>query len=122
MPTDHPAPGAGRTRLGYLGRRFSMVGNLTYSSYLLRFPLQFVVFEVTRYIGIANSFFYSSLSLVLFFVLLIPICLLSYYYFETPTQKHVRAFMLSDTKKAKNRAWDTEWLNYRPSSRSMPLY
>lgn len=89
------------TYRGHLGRRFSMVGNLTYSSYLLHFPLQLVVFEITRYIGIANSFFYSSLSMIVFFVLLIPICLLSYYYFETPAQKHVRVFMLSHTKKQK---------------------
>ncbi|PTQ70663.1 acyltransferase [Pseudomonas sp. GV071] len=86
---------------GYLGRRFAMVGNLTYSSYLLHFPLQLVVFEVTRYMGIANSFFYHPLSMIMFFVLLIPICLLSYYYFETPAQKHVRAFMLNAANKQK---------------------
>ncbi len=89
------------TRRGYLGRRFAMVGNLTYSSYLLHFPLQLLVFEVSRYMGIANSFFYNPLSMVMFFAVLIPICLLSYHYFETPAQRHVRAFMLSSTKKQK---------------------
>jgi peptidoglycan/LPS O-acetylase OafA/YrhL len=106
---------------GYLGRRFAMVGNLTYSSYLLHFPLQLVVFELTRYMGIADSLFYSSLSMVLFFALLIPKCLLSYYYFETPSQKHVRAFSLSYTKKTKNRAWHSKRLNYRPPLGSMTL-
>jgi peptidoglycan/LPS O-acetylase OafA/YrhL len=51
--------------------------------------------------GIANSFFYNPLSMIMFFVLLIPICLLSYYYFETPAQKHVRAFMLNAANKQK---------------------
>lgn len=42
------------------------------------------MFEVSRYMAIANSFFYNPLSMVMFFAVLPPICLLSYHYFEHP--------------------------------------
>jgi peptidoglycan/LPS O-acetylase OafA/YrhL len=82
------------TKRGYLGRRFAMVGNLTYSSYLLHFPLQLVFFTVLTQNGVSTAFFYSEWSMLIFFAALIPLCLLSYYYFETPLQRFLRNALL----------------------------
>jgi peptidoglycan/LPS O-acetylase OafA/YrhL len=82
------------TRRGYLGRRLAMVGNLTYSSYLLHFPLQLVFFTVLTQNGVSPQFFYGELSMLAFFAVLIPLCLLSYHYFETPAQRFLRKALL----------------------------
>lgn len=89
------------TQRGYLGRRLAMIGNLTYSSYLLHFPLQILVFSLATALGLGQAFFYSPLALLLFFALLIVLCLISYHYVELPCQEFFRQRMLSKREKAK---------------------
>lgn len=89
------------TRRGHLGRRLAMVGNLSYSSYLLHFPLQIVVFSLASTWGLGQAFFYTPFALLMFFVLLIPLCVLSYRYVELPCQQLFRVRMLSKREKTK---------------------
>jgi len=72
------------------GRRFAFVGDLSYSSYLLHFPLQMVFYAVVQLVGGAESWFYTATSFLVFFSVLIPLSLASHYYFERPVQTLLR--------------------------------
>lgn len=71
--------------------RLSFIGNLSYSSYLLHFPLQLAFAVAIDSIGLPRSVFLSSKMLVLFFGVLIALCLLCHRYFEVPLQMKIRA-------------------------------
>ncbi|MFL1549778.1 acyltransferase family protein [Pseudomonas sp. D47] len=75
---------------GGLGKRFSSIGNLSYSSYLLHFPLQIVFFVIFKAFGIDRELFYSGYTMLLFFAVLVPMCLVSYNFFELPMQRIIR--------------------------------
>ncbi|WP_424511281.1 acyltransferase family protein, partial [Pseudomonas viridiflava] len=102
---------------GYLGRRLAMVGNLTYSSYLLHFPLQLVFFSVLMQNGVSPTFFYGEVSMLVFFAMLIPLCLLSYHYFETPAQRFLRNALLRSAAKTEAKK-DNNTLAVAPSANS----
>jgi peptidoglycan/LPS O-acetylase OafA/YrhL len=70
--------------------RLAFIGNLSYSSYLLHFPLQLVFAMSVDLAGLPRAVFLSDKMLVLFFVLLVPLCLLCHRYFEGPLQKSIR--------------------------------
>lgn len=76
---------------GAKGKRLSFIGNISYSSYLLHFPLQLIVVGFFgQWITDKDTFFNSGYTLVVFFAVLIVISLLSYYYFELPLQRYLR--------------------------------
>lgn len=81
-------------RRGSLGRRLSFLGDISYSTYLLHFPLQMVFLAVVYAITGGNAFFSSPWSLALFFATLIPLSLLSYRCFERPWQSFLRKRLL----------------------------
>lgn len=73
--------------------KFSFVGELSYSSYLIHFPLQLIFFGIASQLGhpdVVDRFFRSSLSLVLFFGVLIPLCFASFRWVERPAQSWLR--------------------------------
>jgi len=76
------------------GRRLAFIGDLSYSSYLLHFPLQMVFYFVTRSAGVPETWFYTAPSFLLYFGLLIPLSLASHYYFERPVQSLLRRKLL----------------------------
>lgn len=78
------------SRRGSLGKRVSFLGDISYSSYLIHFPLQLLFSAVVAWFGVSNSVFYSSWFMLLFFSVLIGICLVSFRYFEMPTQRLLR--------------------------------
>lgn len=86
------------TLRGPKGKRFSFIGNISYSSYLLHFPLQLLIicifggWEVKK-----TAFFNSGYTLLGFFSLLIVLSLASFYFFELPVQN----FLRGNTKKKK---------------------
>ena len=78
------------TRRGSLGKRVSFIGDISYSSYLLHFPLQ-ILFSalVARFAG-DHSVYYSPWFMLLFFGVLVMSCYFSFRYFEMPMQKYLR--------------------------------
>ncbi len=75
---------------GSIGERFTFIGEASYSSYLLHFPLQLVFYGTSRYLQLDRSVFYSPITLILFFAVLIPLSVLTHRYFEIPAQDKLR--------------------------------
>lgn len=78
------------TRRGTLGKRISFLGDISYSSYLLHFPLQFLFFAVISSLTTDRSIFYAPWFMVLFFAALLSISFCSFHYFELPAQRFLR--------------------------------
>ena len=78
------------TKRGTLGKRLPFIGNLSYSSYLLHFPLQLVIATVVTAMAIDPQIFYSLWVMVAFYIALIAISLGRYRYFEMPMQRWMR--------------------------------
>ena len=77
--------------LGYgIGKHLAFIGDISYSTYLWHFPLQIIFVLAVNFIGKTRAVFYSPVTLLLFFVVLITISILSYHYFEKPMQNYLR--------------------------------
>jgi peptidoglycan/LPS O-acetylase OafA/YrhL len=74
------------TYRGTFGRRLRIIGTISYSSYLLHFPLQMVF----RALVDEPEKYYSPESMVLFFTCLIALSLASFRFFERPVQSLLR--------------------------------
>jgi peptidoglycan/LPS O-acetylase OafA/YrhL len=72
-----------------------LLGSISYSSYLLHFPLQLVIALTLPAAGVGTEFFQSAASLILFFLLLISMSLASYRYLEMPAQLWIRTRWLA---------------------------
>ena len=68
----------------------SWIGDITYSSYLLHFPLQMLCALAVSY-GVLNADFYlSAIALIAFFTVLVPLSYATFIRFERPAQKLIR--------------------------------
>ena len=75
-------------------KRFSWVGEITYSLYLLHFPLQ-IIFKLLVNYGLLNeTFFLKPIYLILYFLILIPTSYIVNNNFEKPLLKAIRAKMI----------------------------
>ena len=83
------------TRRGTLGRRISFVGDISYSSYLLHFPLQLSIATIAISIGVERSIFYSPIVIAGFFAVLLAVSYASFRYFERPAQRYIRDHWLT---------------------------
>lgn len=79
---------------GGLGRRLSFIGDVSYSSYLLHFPLQLAIVIIFVSQGFSLEIFTNPLALILFYLVLVPLSLASYRWFERPMQRVLRGRML----------------------------
>ncbi len=82
------------TLRGHLGRRLAFMADLSYSSYLIHFPLQILCIGLTSLLGVDREFFYRDVALIAFFAVLVPLCLASYHFFEKPAQAAIRKWLL----------------------------
>lgn len=79
------------TTRGSLKIKWALVlGNASYALYLLHFPLMVFFFIAVDTLGISRNVFHSPLTLLLFYSLLIPLSILTHYYFEIPVQEIFR--------------------------------
>jgi len=64
------------------------VSSLTYSSYLLHFPIQVLVLVVFKYFRVGGQVFDSPSVFLLYIALMILVSRACYFYIEKPLQKH----------------------------------
>lgn len=77
-------------REGALGRSFAWLGEISYSSYLLHFPLMLFIAILLKRAGIPFTIALSPTALVCFLLLLVVLSLGSYRFFEKPVQDWLR--------------------------------
>lgn len=83
-----------------LAKRISFLGDISYSSYLLHFPLQLAFVLVLPYLGVTMESLNSTAGLLVFMFLLIALSLLSHHYFEMPAQRYLRRRWLAPRMRA----------------------
>ncbi len=83
---------------GTLGKRIAFVGDVSYSSYLLHFPLQAIVFLIAGYAGWSTQIYLHPATFILFFAALVGMSLLSFHAFERPAQSLIRRRVLGNSK------------------------
>jgi len=68
----------------------SAIGDMSYSSYLIHFPLQIVFALAVDLLGYSREVFYSPWMLILFLTILLPLSFASHRLFEMPVQRWIR--------------------------------
>jgi peptidoglycan/LPS O-acetylase OafA/YrhL len=81
----------GETSLGHPFRRLAFLGNATYASYQLHFPLQLLVVIVMDAVGVDRNVFYSPFVFIAFMLLVFGLSLVVHRQFEMPAQDLIRA-------------------------------
>jgi peptidoglycan/LPS O-acetylase OafA/YrhL len=76
-------------RAGFL-RRLAWLGDISYASYLLHFPLQLAALGMVGALGFGREVFYSPWTLAAFIALLLAASLASHRLFEMPAQRALR--------------------------------
>lgn len=76
-------------------RSTAWVGDISYASYLLHFPLQLVFALVLDSLGFVREIFYQPWVMLLFFAVLVPLSLACHRWFERPVQRYLRARWLA---------------------------
>lgn len=71
-------------------RSCAWLGDISFSSYLLHFPLQIIFAMALDGMGLPRSVFYQSWVLLLFFAALMPLSFLSHRLLERPAQRYLR--------------------------------
>lgn len=72
------------------GKNIAMIGNWSYSLYLIHFPLQLVIVCISKSFGFNDTIYHSTAFCMAFFVLLISLSNYSYKYIEVPARNFIR--------------------------------
>ncbi|EEV7017300.1 acyltransferase [Escherichia coli] len=72
------------------GKKIEWLGDISYSSYLLHFPLQIIAVYLADRIGYGRDLFYSPNVFILFMLTLMAISYMSYIFIEKPSQQFIR--------------------------------
>jgi peptidoglycan/LPS O-acetylase OafA/YrhL len=79
---------------GALFKPMAWVGDISYSSYLIHFPLQLIFALGVSYGILSKAFYLRTEYLLLFFLILIPLSYFTFIKFEKPIQKFLRNKLL----------------------------
>ncbi len=80
------------------GRSLKIIGDITYATYLLHFPIQLVFIYVAAYYGIMINYGDPS-TLLIFMSVVIALSVPTYYFFERPAQSFFRHHLIPAVKK-----------------------
>ena len=75
-------------------KKVGWVGDISYSSYLIHFPLQITFALATQKIGFSRDIFYNDGVFIAFMLSLLILSFISYFYFETKSQNAIRKLTL----------------------------
>ncbi|SEW49673.1 acyltransferase family protein [Chitinophaga arvensicola] len=78
------------TKRDLISKKWALLGNCSYAIYLIHFPLQIIFVLTVDTFHISRYVLRSPYTMMLFFALLLPLSLLTYYYFELPAQEKIR--------------------------------
>ncbi|MGX5217464.1 acyltransferase family protein [Pseudomonas segetis] len=78
----------------HMWQRTAWLGEISYASYLLHFPLQLVFYTFISKISLSRELFFSPALMICFFILLITISWLTHRHFERPMQYLIRRYTI----------------------------
>jgi peptidoglycan/LPS O-acetylase OafA/YrhL len=81
----------GQSKMGVVMRPFAPLGNATYSSYLIHFPIQLAIVITIDGLGLSRSLFLSPITFLAYLATVTASALLVYRRFEAPAQNWIRA-------------------------------
>jgi peptidoglycan/LPS O-acetylase OafA/YrhL len=80
--------------LGARFERVSKLGDLTYASYLIHFPIQLALVLVLDRLGVSRGVFFSPFALIGFMLITFGLSWVVFHGFEMPAQNRIRALVL----------------------------
>jgi peptidoglycan/LPS O-acetylase OafA/YrhL len=103
------------------GRRLRLVGDISYSTYLLHFPVQLALLLAVR-TGLLKIDFNSRSAWLFFFALVIGISICSFYLYERPAQRYIRrSFLSTEGRRLRHNSSETQ-INLLPHELSEARY
>ncbi len=79
-------------------RRTTYLGEISYGTYMLHFPLQTVCALLALYFGLQPAFFMHWWAMAAFYAVLLSLASLSYFYYEKPVQSLIRSLVTKPSR------------------------